>query len=295
MNPTALQFPKISIIIPCYNTANFITATLDAVFQQDFKNIEVIVVNDGSTDNTLEILQNSPYIFELLNNKNQGVSTSRNQGMSIATGEYILFLDADDLLPPHFLSSRLQLLIEEQTDVSCGYVFDYIDEKRTRKRIAYSFDIVEAILDFNQEINTCPSSYLIRLDRLRENGLKFNRHLSSPADKFFILQLCNAQFRFSFVEDESAALLYRIHEKSMSNFLSLSLINDARAYFYLLRTDFNFPTKTKRRITVSKGFLIVSGSYFKMRKFKLAIKYGCGALYYHPMTVFRFFKNKLIQ
>ena len=95
--------PQISVVIPCYNQAQYIAECLDSIVAQTFKDYEVIIVNDGSTDNSLEIIKQ--YIdryenFLLLNQSNQGVVFARNNAISKAKGKYIYPLVADDKIAP---------------------------------------------------------------------------------------------------------------------------------------------------------------------------------------------------
>lgn len=111
----------ISIIIPCYNAAKTISRTLNSIREQDFKDVEVIVVNDGSTDNSLEVLS----MFEKVDNRifvfsqeNAGVSVARNNGIKQAKGNYIVYLDADDnYTTPYALSNMMKRLKETNSDM----------------------------------------------------------------------------------------------------------------------------------------------------------------------------------
>jgi glycosyltransferase involved in cell wall biosynthesis len=121
--------PLISVIIPTYNHGQFIEEAVESVLAQTYKNFEVIVVDDGSTDNTREILKKYErgitYIFQ----NNKGVSSARNHGLSIAKGEVIAFLDSDDVWLPEKLSSQLKIMQGEHSIglVGCGsYVMDYL-------------------------------------------------------------------------------------------------------------------------------------------------------------------------
>src|SRR5690606_37664414 len=92
---------QISFIIPCYNAAKFLKETLDPLLELDQDSIEVIIVNDGSTDQTLEIAQSYKEKiknFSILDQDNQGVSAARNNGLKEASGKYIQFLDSDDMI-----------------------------------------------------------------------------------------------------------------------------------------------------------------------------------------------------
>jgi glycosyltransferase involved in cell wall biosynthesis len=92
---------KVSVVIPVYNTEKYVAATLHSIMEQDLKDIEVIVVDDGSTDNSYTILKTisiQDNRIRLLQQRNQGQGAARNLGMKYATGEYIYFMDSDDLL-----------------------------------------------------------------------------------------------------------------------------------------------------------------------------------------------------
>jgi glycosyltransferase involved in cell wall biosynthesis len=100
----------VSVIIPTYNSAEFIIQALDSVLNQTYTNYEVIVIDDGSTDNTRQILE--PYQFKInyIYQKNQGVAAARNKGIEVAKGELIAFLDADDLFLPQKLQQQVAIL-----------------------------------------------------------------------------------------------------------------------------------------------------------------------------------------
>ena len=89
----------VSIIVPVYNASEFITKCIESVINQAYKDFELIIINDGSTDNSLEICQSfaiQDKRIKIVNKENSGVSTSRNIGIKESSGEWIMFLDADD-------------------------------------------------------------------------------------------------------------------------------------------------------------------------------------------------------
>ena len=86
--------PKFSIIVPVYNVEDYINKCLDSILNQSFKDFEIIVVNDGTKDNSIEKIKDYP--IKLINQKNQGLSAARNTGVKHATGDYIIFIDSDD-------------------------------------------------------------------------------------------------------------------------------------------------------------------------------------------------------
>ena len=101
----------VSVIIPNYNSIKFIEETLDSVFNQTHKNIELIIVDDGSTDGSFEYIKNlNKPNLQLVKNPSKGACAARNHGLRIATGNYIQFLDSDDLLDPDKIKAQVELL-----------------------------------------------------------------------------------------------------------------------------------------------------------------------------------------
>ena len=117
----------ISVIIPIYNMEQFVKTCVDSVMSQTYKNLEIILVNDGSIDGSKvvceEIEKNNPNIL-LINQKNQGVSVARNVGISLAHGEYLLFLDADDTLPQNAIQLLYEKAIEFDSDMTIGKIYE---------------------------------------------------------------------------------------------------------------------------------------------------------------------------
>lgn len=109
----ATHKPTVSIIIPAYNSAEYLSDAIASVLEQTYTNYEIIVINDGSTDNTDEIV--APYLDQIryFKQSNQGVSHTRNRGICLARGEYIAFLDADDILMPFKLEQQVEIFINQ--------------------------------------------------------------------------------------------------------------------------------------------------------------------------------------
>ena len=115
---------KFSIIIPVYNVEKYLRKCLNSVFSQNYKNYEVIVVNDGTKDNSMDIVKDYP--VKVINQKNQGLSVARNNGVKKATGEYILFLDSDDYIEKGLLEA-IDKSLDNKPDIvrfQIGEVFE---------------------------------------------------------------------------------------------------------------------------------------------------------------------------
>lgn len=122
--------PKFSIIIPVYNVEDYIKECLDSIKKQTYKDYEVIVVNDGTKDNSMDIVKKYP--VTIINQENQGLSAARNTGAKQATGEYLLFVDSDDYLEKDTLKKINQALTNNPDVVrfQIKEVFDNQEEKQ---------------------------------------------------------------------------------------------------------------------------------------------------------------------
>lgn len=116
--------PTVSVIVPVYNTEPYLRDSIDSILSQTEKNLEVILVDDGSTDGSSEICDtyaSSDQRVSVFHRKNSGVSSSRNFGVDRARGSYILFVDADDCISPHMLNLLLSSMSPKEDMAICGY------------------------------------------------------------------------------------------------------------------------------------------------------------------------------
>ena len=147
--------PKVSVVIPCYNQAAFLRECLDSVFAQTYRDFEVIVVDDGSTEpESVRILDafDDPRV-RLIRKRNEGVSIARNEAIAAARGEYVLPIDADDRIAPGFLSFAAGVLdARPEVGIVGGRTERFGAESGPWDRSGYSFPLV---LMANMLVNTC--------------------------------------------------------------------------------------------------------------------------------------------
>jgi len=121
----------VSIIVPCYNAARFVPTTIESVIAQTYPNWELILIDDGSTDNTAEVIK--PFLtdsrIQFHVQKNQGVSATRNRGIILAKGEFIAFLDSDDIWEPDKLRQQLEVFNKYPDVGVCGTEYVTIDSE----------------------------------------------------------------------------------------------------------------------------------------------------------------------
>ena len=112
--------PKISIIIPVYNVAQYLPKCLDSILAQTLSDIEIICINDGSTDNSSDILKNyatKDRRIKIINQSNQGISAARNSGLSVVQSEYVMFVDSDDYIAPDMAEKLYRTMETDKSDV----------------------------------------------------------------------------------------------------------------------------------------------------------------------------------
>lgn len=212
---TSTNTPLISVIIPAFNSEKTIRETIETVLNQTFSNFEIIVINDGSEDLTLNVVNSikDPRI-KVFSYTNSGVSASRNRGIAQAAGEFISFLDADDLWTADKLEAQLKALQENpQAGVAYSWV-DSIDENNKYLRASScctaSGDVYPTLLKGNILANG--SNPLVRAQALREVG-EFNQSLTPAEDWDMYLRLAS---RYHFIAVPSPQILYRITSTSAS-------------------------------------------------------------------------------
>ena len=130
--------PCVSIVIPTYNQSQFVNEALESVLSQSFQNFEIIVINDGSTDNTKAVLSNFNDHIQIINQENKGLSEARNKGIQKARGDFIAFLDSDDLWVPEKLESQMKLLRNNPEFLWCYSDAEVFDSETGQTQYLYS-------------------------------------------------------------------------------------------------------------------------------------------------------------
>ena len=211
-----MQKILVSIIIPAYNAAKYIAETILSVQQQSYSNWELIIINDGSTDNTASIAKEFvdkdkriSYYYQ----KNAGVSSARNAGMEKANGDFFAFLDADDLWLPHNLEIKIQALEKENKDWLYSNCINLYENGREEDKIYQApADLLESLLLWDGKVMTAPSGLLLRKDCL-EKGCRFDKNFSTAADQDFVFQLAKS---YKGMHLPQITWKYRVLPQSMS-------------------------------------------------------------------------------
>ncbi len=191
--------PLISIIVPVYNTKKYLKTCVDSILNQTYENIELILVNDGSTDDSGEYcdeLAKNDARIKVLHKENGGQATARNLALSIASGDYIGFIDSDDYILPQMYQTLYDSLIKNDADISVCARYDVYEDGRKEK----AFDIDTEVVMTSEEA----------LKRL----LIYDKIDSAPWDKLYKKELFNGiTFPAGYI-CEDIGVIYRLLHKA---------------------------------------------------------------------------------
>lgn len=188
------QTPIVSIVIPVYNTERFLWACIDSIQAQTFKNWEVILVDDGSTDNSPGIcdrIVRNDKRFHVIHKENGGVSNARNAGIEAAKGKYLMFIDADDNIYPTCIEKLLEPMEQFNTDLTvCGYERFRAQWKQEYQFTRYSLILMKERKQYLMTF-TVPKTNLFgvsiwaklyRMDIVRDYGIRFDPEITYEED-----------------------------------------------------------------------------------------------------------------
>jgi glycosyltransferase involved in cell wall biosynthesis len=212
-----MQSPLISIIIPTYNRAALLTETIESVLGQSFPNLECIIVDDGSTDGTAEVVARYGERIRYVYQRNSGRSIARNKGFELSRGVYVSFLDSDDLLEPDSIQQRVEYL---NSNPGAGFVycgFETIDDDGMNSPLPLNFKrhppqcgrIFSSLLYFDY---IPPATLLIRRE-CHEGAGGFETSMEPAEDYDWLLRL-SRQFTAGYIPQKLAR--YRIHSGGTS-------------------------------------------------------------------------------
>lgn len=188
----------VSIIIPVYNVEEWIRECLDSILKQSVDNFEVILIDDGSTDNSGLICDEYSAQYDIINvihKENEGVSIARNIGIEKSCGKYIAFIDPDDIIHSKYLEEMLKVISSKNTDM---IIVNYTNEKKNLesqqnniyKKEVSSRDIIDKILD-GKSYDGYLWNKMFRGDIIRDNEIRFPENISIWEDLYFVIVYLN--------------------------------------------------------------------------------------------------------
>lgn len=261
---------KYSFIVAVYNVGPYIEQCIKSIIDQTYQNIELILVNDGSTDDSLEICERFASIddrIKVINQKNQGVSVARNNGLEIAEGEWICFVDGDDWVEPSMCAKLNQYCEDSALDVC---LFSYYDAF-PKKLKSYKLENID-VLNFdkndfevfqkaslNQDIKSKYNFKKIRLvtpwakiyshEFIKKYGFKFNAKLKTGEDNLFNLDVYEKARKGMYINEE--LYFHRVCEGAVSKRYNTETID---SFTNLLDAMATWMEKNKKRLELNEEY-----------------------------------------
>lgn len=222
-NNTIISKEKVSIIIPLYNAEAYIERCLHSIVAQIYNDFEIIVVDDASTDSSVERVRNfiicHPCVRLLQYDTNQGCMLSRYDGVKVATGDFVMFVDADDTLPDDAIKKLINIENETDADIVVGTIEKiYLDGHKEyivseMKANATAKDIIEALLTQKLKNSLCGKLY--KIDLFRNNKLQIFERMTISEDGCLFYQL--AKFANKVVTKNEITYCYHENKNSSSH------------------------------------------------------------------------------
>lgn len=198
--------PLVSVIIPVYNVEKYLKECIDSVINQEYKNIEIIIINDGSTDNSIYILNDYQLKYRnirIVTQENSGLSATRNKGIELATGKYIYFLDSDDYILPNTIKNLIEKMEENNLDIIRFSAEPFMDDGNNNliDKNKYNFSKYfekDKKYEKNNFIDLCVKGYsssaclyIIKRNILIKNNLRFKTDILHEDELFTVELLLN--------------------------------------------------------------------------------------------------------
>ncbi|WP_347301456.1 glycosyltransferase family 2 protein [Dolosigranulum savutiense] len=236
--------PVVSVIVPTYNVERYVEACLASILNQTYESIELIVIDDGSTDTTPYLLKQHPGDFRLiLNQENKKQGAARNEGLAQATGKYILFVDADDLLVPEAVQVLVAVAEREQADL-VRFNADVIQQQllpdTAVNQYNFSHVLEEEVLYMGEQLwsvlrksyHPSPCLYMTKRAVLMEENVRFPEGIIHE-DEWFTLKLFTVVGSMSYVNQALYQRRYRL-ASTMTDRSNLQKLRSFESYKVIL-------------------------------------------------------------
>ncbi len=284
-----MQKGRVSVVIPNYNYAHYLGEAIDSALEQDYTDVEIIVVDDGSKDDSRSVLENYGEAITPIFQANQGVAASRNNGVAASTGEFLAFLDADDAWEPTKISKQVERF---RQDPEIGLVHVGVDEiDSDGNSLVHRLEGVEGkvaptMLMLKREGVLGGGSGLMVPRRVFDDIGGFDTRLSTSAD----WDLCyRVAVRYSVGFVPEILLKYRIHTSNMHSNVG-ALEHDMTLAF---EKAFSTPEKdvaAVKRKAYGSLHQILAGSYFRAHNYPAFVTNSIKSLYFDPSNISYFLR-----
>lgn len=309
---------KVSIVIPVYNVENYLKKCLDSIINQTYTNIEIIIIDDGSTDASIEIcnMYANDFRVKIIRSENCGVANARNLGVEVATGQYITFVDSDDWIESDFVENMLDKIKKTNSDILFSNCYDVnenevnINKSILKEELQMGYEFL--YYDFFDKKRHAFSIWgkLFKSEILKNKKFK---NLKYGEDTLFLFELLNKKSKIYLTEYAGYYYLNRAtgamntlnnYQKSCNSLFGAKIILEkgltlknkkikrlcqkkiTNDLFWYLKSALNFGISNKEIISKIK-----ETSYYK----KVSVKGIVIYIYSLNISCFRFVINKLVK
>lgn len=237
---------KVSIVIPVYNAGKYLRNTIESIINQTYRNIEVILVDDGSKDNSLEICNEyaikDKRIVVVHSKINKGVSHARNKGIDLVTGEYILFIDSDDTINKEYVFEMMKINKDDVYDlVICNFENIYIDEKNiTKKKNIIDISSLSGnfFCDYYYLKSTLltPWGKLYKISIIKEKKIRFSEKMTTAEDYMFNLAYYEFVKKYKYIN----LYLYNYFQRKTMSLSKVFTINTCKMHLETMKREVDF-------------------------------------------------------
>ncbi len=237
------MYPKVSIVMPVYNSEKFLRQALDSIKVQTLRNFELIIINDASTDGSAKIVEQCKYEMDYIKDinleKNMGVAYVRNLGVSLARGEYVCFIDSDDVIERNFIELMYKTALKYNSDIVCCNYY-YIDEKNRKTKNVFSRrqgnysakKLIHSLLK-DTSMHFFLWNKMFRRRMVEDNRVLFTNRCFE--DILFTMKMFYFSDKIYIIN--IPLYNYRKHSSSITHFMSLSQLKE---YILVLKSVKNF-------------------------------------------------------
>ena len=280
------DLPLVGVVIPNFNYSKYLPEAIDSVLAQTYPNIEIIVVDDGSTDNSIDILQNYEGKIRVIQQANSGVSAARNRGVSESQGKFIAFLDADDSWLPRKIERQIS---EFLTDPKLGLVHvgvnetDSVGNTLRIRRDGMEGEVSQELLLLRSAVLGGGSGLMVPRDVFDKIG-GFDLNLSTSAD-WEIFYRISSRYPVGFVNE--TLVKYRMHGTNMHGNVPQMQRELLYAFEKIFKDD-DVAIQSIRRNAYGNLYQILAGSYFRYGDYLRFLKCAVASLWFTPNNIKHF-------
>lgn len=266
-----MQEIKVSVIVPIYNTEKFLKKCIDSIVNQTLEEIEIILINDGSTDNSHNICEEYskkyPKKIRYINNKNIGCSATRNLGISLAQGEYIAFVDSDDYIDKEMYQEMYEKAKKEDLDIITSgvrYQYIYINPIKIQESCPKNIKNNLDLLSPSNRIANCYNK-LFKKELIKRKNIKFLETIHNAEDLVFCFEVFCVAKKISYIEKSYYNYIHHGNnsifnlEKRLGVFIAFKEL-----YIYLEDNDYIKNKEIRKKIYENFNFYAIKGVFFML-------------------------------